>query len=376
MTNAALTNPLSSYHSSVISHISMLSSTITILITTLLPIHFSFISAARKPLDLDKHTRHKSSSSSPGPYDVYGPVSSHRDYSPDYSSTEPKRSRYPKQDPTAPHSHSRYPEHYLLTEGGRSRHADPYPEHLLPSRGKHGDRYPNYESTETGRARGLQEDDTERVVRRKERPVRPPSPQYPTGREKEWVKERDRNHDRHRDRDRDLELERQMGRDRRRDREHDLRGARVGERDRERSRDRGQSGGGHRVRDRQRQRDEQVRTRSRERELDEDFLERVPRKVRASWEEDDDERERRARGRQRVHSNPEEVFDEHRSKEGRGHTKDFWDPQQGEGPSGERSHTHPNGETGTTLSLPLGSAGVFVWCAGVLFPLCQSQVVG
>ncbi|XP_062280295.1 coiled-coil domain-containing protein 50 isoform X1 [Scomber scombrus] len=302
--------------------------------------YFEDHGAARKPRDLDKHTRHKSSTNSPGRYDVYAPVSSHRDYSPDYSSTEPKRSRYPKQDPAAPHSHSRYPEHYLVAEGGRSRHADPYPEHLLPSRGKHGDRYPNYEPTETGRARGPQGDNTERVVRMKERPVRPPLPQYPEQRDKEWVREKDRH------RGRDLELERQMGKNQRRDREQDLRGARAGGRDRERSRDRGQSGDRHRVRDRQRQRDEQVRTRSRERRLDEDVSERVPREGRASWEEDDDERERRARGRQRVHSNPEEVFDEYRSNEGRGHTRDFWDPRQGEGPSRERSHTHPDGETG------------------------------
>ncbi|XP_044217514.1 coiled-coil domain-containing protein 50 isoform X1 [Thunnus albacares] len=308
--------------------------------------YFEDQGAARKPLDLDKHTRHKSSSSSPGRYDVYAPASSHRDYSPDYSSVEPKRSRYPKQDPAAPHSHSRYPEHYLVAEGGRSRHADPYPEHLLPSRGKHGDRYPNYEPTETGRARGLQGDDTERVVRRKERPARPPEPQILIERDKAWVRERDRKHDR--DRGRDLELERQLGKDQRRDREQDLRGARGGRKDRERSRDRGQSRDIHRVRDRQRQKDERVRTRSRDRGLDEDFSERMPREGRSSWEEEEDygEREMRARGRQRVHSGPEEVFYEHRSYEGRGDTREFWDPQHGEGPGRERSHTHPNGETG------------------------------
>ncbi|KAM7387874.1 hypothetical protein PAMP_024085 [Pampus punctatissimus] len=296
--------------------------------------YFEDQGAVRKPLDLDKHTRHKSSSSSPGRYDTYAPVSSHRDYSPDYSSTEPKRSRYPKQDSAAPHSRSRYPEHHLVAEGGRSRHADPYPEHLLPSRDKHGDRYPNYEPTEAARARGLQGDDTERVVRRKERPARPPQPQFTT--ERDMDRERDRRHDR--DRGRDLEFERQMGKDQRRDREQDLRGARVGGRDRERSRDRGQSGDRQRVRDRQRQKDGQ---RARTRGLDEE--------VRASWEkeEDDGERERRARGgRQRVHSGPEEVFDTHRSDKGRGDTRASWDLRQGEGPGRERSHTYPNGDTG------------------------------
>lgn len=339
--------------------------------------YFEDQGAARKPLDLDKHTHNKSSSNSPGRYDAYAPVSSRGDYSPDYSSTEPKRSRYPKQDPAAPHSRSRYPEHYLVAEGGRSRHADPYPEHLLPSRGKHGDRYPNYEATETGRARGPQGDDTERVVRRKERPARPPQPQIPIERDKAGDREKDRKQDR--DRGRELEMERQMGKNQRRDREQDLRGARAGGRDRERSRDRAQSRDRHRAGDRQRQKDGQrARTRSRERGLDEDFSERMAREGRVSWEEEEDdcERERRARGRQRVYSSPEEVFDEHRSDEGRGDTREYWDPQQGEGPSRERSHTHPNGETGTTLSPPLGSAGVFVWCAGAAFSLWQSQVVG
>lgn len=268
-----------------------------------------------------------------------------------------------------------------MAEGGRSRHADPYPEHLLPSRGKHGDRYPDYEPTETGRARGPRGEDTERVVRRKERPARPPAPQSPIERDKAWDRERDRKRDR--DRGRDVEWERHMGKDQRRDRERDLRLARAGGRDRERSRDRGQSGDRHRERDRQRQKNkdrQQARTRSRERGLEEEpgHSRDWPREDRASWEEegDDGERERRARGRQRVHSGPEEVFDELRSIEGRGDTREFWDPRQGEGPGRERSHTYPNGETGTTLRPPLGSAGVFVWCAGVAFLLCQSQVVG
>ncbi|XP_071344010.1 coiled-coil domain-containing protein 50 isoform X1 [Trachinotus anak] len=315
--------------------------------------YFEDHGAARRPLDLDKHTRHKSTS--PGPYDTYAPVSSHRDHSPDYSSTEPKRSRYPRQEPAAPHSRSRYPEHYLVAEGGRSRHADPYPEHLLPSRGKHGDRYPEYEPTETSRAMGLGGEDTERVVRRKERPARPPPPHIPIERDKAWDRERDRQRDR--DRGRDLEWEKYMGKDHRRDREQDLRGARAGGRDRERSKDRGHTGDRHRERDRQRQRDKdrpRTRTRSRERGLDEDYLEQGhsrdwSREGKASWveeEDDDGERERKARCRQRVHSAYEDVFDEPRSNEGREGTREFWDPRQGEGPGRERIHTHPNGETG------------------------------
>ncbi|XP_076582033.1 coiled-coil domain-containing protein 50 isoform X1 [Chaetodon auriga] len=311
--------------------------------------YFEDHGAARRPLDLDKHTRHKSAS--PGRYNAHAPVSSHRDYSPDYSSTEPKKSRYPRQDPAAPHSHSRYHEHYLVAEGGRSRHADPYPEHLLPSRGKHGDRYPDYESTDTWRARGPGGEDTERVVRRKERPARPPPPQNLIERDKP----RDRERDRHRDRDRgrDLEWERHVGKDQRRDREQDLRRGRTGGRDRERSRDRGQSWDRYRERDMQRHKDkdrQRARTRSRERGLEEEpgYSREWLREGRASWEEEGDggERDRRARGRQRVHSGPEEVFDELRSVEERGCTGEFRDTQHGEGPGRKRCHTHPNEETG------------------------------
>ncbi|XP_049442908.1 coiled-coil domain-containing protein 50 isoform X1 [Epinephelus fuscoguttatus] len=295
--------------------------------------YFEDHGAARRPLDLDKPAHHKS----PGRHDAYAPVSSHRDYSPDYSSTEPKRSRYPRQDPAAPHSRSRYPEHYLVAEGGRSRHADPYPEHLLPSRAKHGDRYPHYEPTETGRARGPSWEDTERVVRRKERPGRPPPPQSQVDRDKAWDKKRDRQHNR--DRGRDPEWERHIGKEQRRDREQDLRGARAAGRDRERSRERGLSGDRQRERDRQRQTDkdrQRVRTRSMERGLDDEpgHSRDWPREGRASWEEegDDGERERRAGGRQRVHSGPDEVFDELE--------------EQGEGPGRERSHSHPSEDTG------------------------------
>ncbi|XP_028260390.1 coiled-coil domain-containing protein 50 isoform X1 [Parambassis ranga] len=317
--------------------------------------YFEDHGAARKPLDLDRHTRHKSTS--PGRYDVYAPVSSHRDYSPDYSSTEPKRSRYPKLDSAAPHGRSKYPEHFLTAEGGRSRHADPYPEHLLPSRGKHGDRYPEYEPTQTGRNRDPVREDPDRVVRRKERPARPPLPHSPIERDKGWDGERDRQPDK--DRGRDQELERQVGKDHRRGREHDLKWAQAGGRDRERSRDRGRSVDRYQEKEKQRQKDKdrhRARTRSRERGLEEDCLKPGPsrdclRNNRASWEveEDDGEREKRAKGRQRVQSGPEEVFDKLRHGEGRGGTREFWDPRHGEDPSRGRSHSHPYGETGRVV---------------------------
>ncbi|KAM8744595.1 coiled-coil domain-containing protein 50 isoform 2-T2 [Acanthopagrus schlegelii] len=301
--------------------------------------------AARRPLDLDKPTRHKSTS--PGRYDAHAPVSSRRDYSPDYSSVEPKRSSYPRQDPAAPHSRSRYPEHYLVGEGGRSKHADPYPDHLLPSRGKHWDRYPDYEPTETGRARGPWGEEPETVVRRKERPARPPPPQSPIERDKDWERERDRDRQRDRLQGRGIESERQMLKDQRKDREQDYR--RRERRDGERSRDRVQSGDRYRETERQRQKEndrgrQRARARSMERGLEEDPRPSRdwPREGRASLEEewDDGERERRARGRQHFNSGAEEVFEELRSNEGRG------DSRQWEGPSRKRSDTHPDEETG------------------------------
>lgn len=314
----------------------MFSSTIIIVISTLPFFHLrsSICSAARRPLDLDKHTRHNAQ------------TSYYRDYSPDYNSVEPKRSRYPKQDPAAPHSRSKYPEHYLLAEGGHSRHADPYPEHLLPPRGKHGDRYPDCEPTGTGRARDPGWEDTDRVVRRKERPARPPAPQIVIERDKTWDKDRDRQHSR--ERPRDVELERHKVRDERRDRA--LSGDRVQERHQQRQKD---NHGQH------------ARTRSREREIDSGERLKVGW---APWEtEDDGERERRAKGRQRVHSGPEEVFDEQKIYKGRGDAREFWDTRHEEGLGKQRSHS--NGETGTTLSPPLGPAGMFVWCAGAAFSL-------
>lgn len=176
-------------------------------------------------------------------------------------------------------------------------------------------------------------------------------------RDKAWDRERDR----HRDR-RDVESERHLGKDHRRDREPDYRSER---RDRERSRDRIPSGDGQRDRERQRQKEKERRARAKsmERGLEEELghnrdWERVGR---ASWEEEE-EGERRAGGRLRAYSNPDEVFDDLR-----GDTRELWDPHLGEDPGRERSHTHSSGDTGTTLSPSLGSAGV--WCAGWLLLL-------
>ncbi|XP_037325371.2 coiled-coil domain-containing protein 50 isoform X1 [Pungitius pungitius] len=258
--------------------------------------------AARKPLDLDEPA--------------------HRDYSPEYSSAEPKRSRYPRQDPAGANGRPRYPEHHPppspRAEGGRSRHAEQYAETLSPSRGgRHGDRYADAEPAETGRARGPGGEDTDRAVRKKDKPARPPPPKSPMEREGR------------RDRGRDLEWERRVEKEPRRDREQDPRGGRA--RDRERSRDGGLDGPSerdwHRPKDKDGQR---ARTRSRERGLEEEPGHRRggPSEGRASWEEagGEGEREGRARGRQRVLSGPEDVFD-------------VLDKHDG-------AHSHPNGETG------------------------------
>lgn len=179
------------------------------------------------------------------------------------------------------------------------------------------------------------------MVRRKERPARPPPPQGHIDRDKTGDRRRDRQHERDK-----WEYERHMGKEQRR----------AGGRDtRERSRERGLSGDRQRERDRQRQKDkdrQRARTRSRERGLDEEpgRSRDQPKEGRASWEEEGDDGERRAGGRQRVQSGPEEVFDELE--------------EQGGGPG---SHSQPDEETGTALSPSPGSAEVFVCCDGVAF---------
>ncbi|XP_056893226.1 coiled-coil domain-containing protein 50 isoform X3 [Takifugu flavidus] len=293
--------------------------------------YFEDHGAARGPLDLDKHIRHRSTS--PGQQDA--PSSSLYDYPQDNHSKEPKRSRHPRQEPAPPHSRSRNHEHHLLDEGGWSSHGDPYSEQLLTSRGKRGDRYQNYEPAESGRSRSHWDEDAEKVVRRKEKPVRPPPPQSPRERDKGWDREYKQ------ERGRDLEWERYLAKEQRRDREQNHRQAREPGRDGERPRERRHSGDRQRQKDRERDR---ARTRSREREL-EDYRHSSSssREARASWEEegDDGERERSTRGRQRVHPSPEEVFEEEREA-----TREVRDTQQGEGSSRKRSHTHPDNDAG------------------------------
>ncbi|XP_061883805.1 coiled-coil domain-containing protein 50 [Entelurus aequoreus] len=229
--------------------------------------------AARQLLDLDNPVHHTSSSSN-------AVVSSPVDHSPDYNSIEPKRSRHPKHDPAAPHS-PKYSEPPLVAGGGQRRHADPYPVHQLSPKIRPGDRYPDYEPAESSRAQ-----DSERAVRRKDRPAR--SPHGPVERDEGW--QRDKRHNR----DWAREPEHYVRR------EKDLRMARAGK-----DRDGGQrdySEDGHRHKGH----------RGRERPLDHELLE--PRRGRGSREEEEDEA-RRARARQRVLS--DEVFDEHRNMDSR-----------------------------------------------------------
>ncbi|XP_061682360.1 coiled-coil domain-containing protein 50 isoform X2 [Syngnathoides biaculeatus] len=269
--------------------------------------------AVRQPLDLDKPTRH--TSSSPGPHDLYSPVNSQRDYSPDSSLVESKRSRNPKQDPTALHSRSR-----------------------------HGDRYPNYEPAETRRPRDVKAEDTDRAVRRKERPAH--SPQSPKERDKGWDRDRDRRPDR--------ESGREVGHDyhlrkhQRSDREQDRRMARGGK-DGEHSRDRGHSEDGYEVIEKHTHRGkdgQQARAKSRETVRD-NISELRGGRVSREEEEDDTERARMARGRQWVQSGPDEVFEEHRNNEKRGGRRDLWESS--------RSRTPTNNETGQIVHKESGA---------------------
>ncbi|CAL9696152.1 unnamed protein product [Knipowitschia caucasica] len=246
----------------------------------------------RRLLDLDRPSKYRSLS--PSQHEAYAPLSPHRDYSPDYSSTESKRSRYPKGDAAAPHGHSK---HFPEAESSRSRHADPYPEHLLPPRGKHGETCPDYVPTETGRRHTA---DSNVVVRRREKPTRPPPPQTTRERDKSW--ERDRRYDRYE----------------------------SGGHDRGLSADRLQSKERHRHKDPHR-----ARTRSRDRVLDTDYYDTSPdlRRNRASWKEEELEQERRERGRRRAESSPDDVFVE---------TREDW-----EGPVRERVHSRPYADTGS-----------------------------
>ncbi|XP_037530547.1 coiled-coil domain-containing protein 50 isoform X2 [Nematolebias whitei] len=106
---------------------------------------------------------------------------------------------------------------------------------------------------------------------------------------------------------------------------------------REKSRDRVASG------DRQGQKaKDRSRGRSSDRALEEDFLDQGRRKERLrETREEEVVGERRARSRQRVHSNPVEVLDGYVNDKERGGGRETWDPQQGGG-----SHTYTNKETG------------------------------
>uniref|UniRef100_A0A3P9PLQ3 RNA-binding protein 25 n=2 Tax=Poecilia reticulata TaxID=8081 RepID=A0A3P9PLQ3_POERE len=283
--------------------------------------------------NVDKRTRQ--TSQSPDLHGSYSPSRSNRKHSPDYYSAEAKRSRYPKQDSAALRGHSRYPEH-VEAERGRSKHADPYPEHLLPSRGKHGDRYPEFEPSYTGRAREQGQMEVEGVMRRKEKPARPPPPHITVERDKDREKDRQRH-----DRDRDYKIERHME-EYTRGRELDARQRR----EREKSRDRIPSDDrdGHRQKDRQ-------RARSRDRGLDLDSLESGysrdrPRDKRGSWEEEEDDGGRKARSWQRIHSSPIEVFDVFANGEAQGGAREIRDLRQLESPGREHSHSHLSRETG------------------------------
>uniref|UniRef100_A0A3Q3E9C5 Coiled-coil domain containing 50a n=1 Tax=Hippocampus comes TaxID=109280 RepID=A0A3Q3E9C5_HIPCM len=288
--------------------------------------------AARQPLDLDKPTRH--TSSSPGPYDVHPPVSIQRDHSPVSNSIEPVRNRHSKQDPAVLNSRSRYPEHLLVAEGGRGRHADPYSDHLQSPKGRRGDSYPDYEPAESRRARDMGED-PDRAVRRKERPAH--SPLSAKERDKGWEKERDRRHDR--DVLRDVEHDYHLRKHQRSDREQDMRTARGG-RERERLRDRTHSEDRPEVRDKQTHKGkdgQRARAKSRERAHDDDFIEPRGDRVSREEEEDEAERARRARGRQRVQSGPDDVFEEYRNNRGRGDSRELWEPSGKRTPSSDET---------------------------------------
>ncbi|XP_030228387.1 coiled-coil domain-containing protein 50 isoform X2 [Gadus morhua] len=268
--------------------------------------------------DKKGHPAPRSHSGSPGRFDE--PPASGR----------PREERF-REDPASPYSRSQNPKHYLAAEG------DAHPEHSLPPRGRHGDRPPgDHPGPEAGRARGPRGEEAERVVRRKERPPRPP----PIDLDRDWDRDRERDHERQRNRERE--------RVRDRDRERDPR------RGPERPRARGPAGDHHREPDRQRDTDRRrARTPSRERVLEE---EGIPRKDRTSWGDEEvegvvgggddgggDRRGRGAGGRQRVPSDPDAVFEEHWSGDG---------PRSREGPGRERCHTHPPGEPGTARSSP------------------------
>ncbi|XP_052331283.1 zinc finger CCCH domain-containing protein 13-like isoform X1 [Oncorhynchus keta] len=263
---------------------------------------------------------------------------------------------------TRTNSLSRYPEHHLEgREGRRGRHGDAHPEHhRSSSRGKHGDRYPDYHHPTEGRSRGKEgqrsrdnqgsqstffadnheprrqrDEEGDRVVRRKERPARPPPPSHipvkrdeasSRARHREW--ERDGERDRQREPRRDEEIERDAQRQERH-------GERL--RDQEHSRDKD----GHRE-----------RTKSREQGLDEVQDEPIPSCRSRAWDSggeespspgDDEEGKGGARARLMLLSGPSELCEEAARRSprmGRGE-RGHRDPGEGPSTGKECSHTHP-----------------------------------
>ncbi|KAM9478560.1 uncharacterized protein ACWYII_006184 isoform 2-T2 [Salvelinus alpinus] len=325
--------------------------------------------AIRAPLDLDdKPRRPGSNSHSPESHPLT--PGSRRDLSPKYVSFEPSRTRYPLYDSVEPSTsgRSRSPEHHLESRGGGSRgkHGDPYPEdHLSNSRGKHGGSYPDYHHPTEGRSRGKggqrgrdpqgsqstypdsreprrhreeRGDEGERVVvRRKERPARPPPPSHnPVEGDEAWEREREREWEKDRQREprRDEERERDAPR-------HEER-SRDGQRHGQRSQDQEHSRDKHREKDRRRE-----RTKSRERGLDEDYYEPIPSSHSRAWtvggeEGPGDEGEWGPMAR--LHSGPSELCEEARSPRPgvmRGERRGHRDPGEGPSMGTERSYTHP-----------------------------------
>ncbi|KAM9502158.1 uncharacterized protein ACWYII_000019 isoform 1-T1 [Salvelinus alpinus] len=265
---------------------------------------------------------------------------------------------------TRTNSLSRYPEHHLegRGEGRRGRHGDAHPEHHhSSSRGKHGDRYPDYHHPTEGRSRGKEgqrsrdhqgsqstffadnheprkqrEEEGDRVVRRKERPARPPPPSHiPVKRDEAW--------------DRDRERQREWEREGERDRRREPRSDEEIERDAPR-----QGRHGERLRDQEHSRDKdrhRERTKSKERGLDEVQDEPIPSSRSRAWDGGGEEApgpgddEGGARARLTLHSGPSELCEEAarrsprmgRERGERGHR----DPGEGPSTGKERSHTHP-----------------------------------
>ncbi|XP_041695894.1 coiled-coil domain-containing protein 50 isoform X1 [Coregonus clupeaformis] len=330
--------------------------------------------AIRAPLDLDDKPKPRSNSHSPES-DPLTP-GSRRDLSPEYGSFEPSRTRYPRYDPVEPSTSgsSRYPEHHLESrgEGSRSKHGDPYPEdHLSNSRGKHGGRYPDYHHPTEGRSRGKggqrsrdpqgsqstfyqdshdprrhRGEEGERVVRRKERPIRPPPPSHnPVERDKAWERAREKEREWEKDRQREPRRNKERESDAPRHEER----SRDGQRHGQRSRDREHSRDKHREKDRHRE-----RTKSRERGLDEDYDEPIPSSHSRAWTVGGEEApgpgdDGKWGPMARLYSGPSELCEEEARRSPRpggmgrerGERRGHRDPGEGPSMGTERSYTHP-----------------------------------